>query len=165
MSPVLFIIPIAFILIGSLCLIFPQPIGVRFCRLGKWIWKKGTFGLTDMKGFYQEKKAPYLFRLVGIGLLAGGLLSSTLLYFSFSGPGLLFAMREAGIYLKESYGDSGWHWNLSAFTDGFDATEVTVTYRYGRQSGVLKGKWDGQKYLFSEEEQGQTRHGSGSSLD
>ena len=111
------ILPIIFILFGCACLIFPRQIGVGFCKLGKWIWKTSTFGLTDMRWFYPEDKAPALFRIFGLFLLAGGILFMALFLVSFSGPGSLFAMREASIYLDKSYGHSGGSWSISASND------------------------------------------------
>ena len=152
MSATLLTLPIILIIFGSICLIFPHQIGIGFCKLGKWIWKTSTFGLTDMGWFYPEDKAPYLFRIFGIFFLAGGIVFLAFFSLSFSGPGSLFAMREANIYLYESYGDSGGNWSISASKDNDDGTNVTITYRHGNKSGILKGEWDGQKYVFSEQE-------------
>ena len=50
-------------------MLFASPIGIGFCRLGKAIWRFGTFGLTDMAKLYPENKAPMLFRIFGIFLI------------------------------------------------------------------------------------------------
>jgi len=152
MSATLLSLPVIFILFGVACLIFPQQLGVGFCKLGKWIWKTSTFGLTDMRWFYPEERAPSLFRIFGAFFLVGGIVFMALYFLSFSGPGSLFAMREAGIYLDDLYGDSGGNWSISASKDNEDSRIVTVTYRHGNNSGTLKGEWDGQKYVFSKQE-------------
>ena len=42
------------------------PLGIGFCRLGKAVWRIGTFGLVDMASIYDEASAPRNFRRLGI---------------------------------------------------------------------------------------------------
>ena len=138
------------LLVGMAFIIFPRQAGVGFCKLGKWIWRTSTFGLTDMRWFYPEDKAPSLARLIGVFLVAVTLLSMVLFAMSFSGPGTLFALREAGEYLERSYGSSGGNSSISASKDDEDGSILTITYRHGDRVGTLKGRWAGEGYVFSE---------------
>jgi hypothetical protein len=89
------ILPIFVLAFGIACFVFPKQTGVGFCRLGRRIWKLTTFGLTDMRWFYPEDKAPSLFRLSGIFVILLGVWLVIVSALSFFGPGSFYAMREA----------------------------------------------------------------------
>jgi multisubunit Na+/H+ antiporter MnhG subunit len=62
------------LLIGILLFVKAEIIGNGFCKLGKTIWKVGTFGMTDMKTFYQEAHAKIVFEIFGILFVTGSVL-------------------------------------------------------------------------------------------
>lgn len=57
------------LLIGILLFVKAELIGNGFCKLGKAIWRVGTFGYTDMKMFYQEAHAKIVNKIFGILLI------------------------------------------------------------------------------------------------
>jgi len=63
----------ASLLVGVLLFLKAETIGSGFCKVGRAIWKVGTFGLTDMKAFYQEAHARIVFRIFGVVLVVGSL--------------------------------------------------------------------------------------------
>lgn len=145
-----FIIPAVFIVAGILCIIFPQRIGVAFCRLGKATWRTSTFGLTDMARFYPEDKAPKIFRLLGVAWI---LLSIPWVLFavsSVSGPGAFAAMRESRGYLREQYGSVS---SMELSTQPVTAKDgdYLITYRFGAHAGILRASWRTDHYEFKEE--------------
>lgn len=149
MNPLHILIPLVFIVLGVLCLRFPKQLGIAFCRVGKLIWRIGTLGLTDMRWFYPEDKAPRMMKIAGICLILGSLLFTGLYAASFSGPGSLSAMREANDYLGRAYGSAGEIWNVAVSQDDSEAKVVTIKYVYGNNKGTLKGIWNGKTYDFS----------------
>jgi hypothetical protein len=160
MTSLFIVVPLLLIIAGILCLIFQRPIGIAFCRLGKGIWKVSTFGFTDMRWFYPEDKAPGIFRIFGIALVLFGMVLLTIGILSFSGPGTLYAMREARGHLENVYGIHGGEWSVSASKQDPDAMVVSVSYRYGSESGRLRGEWDGEKYVFTKDDGGPTNRRS-----
>ncbi len=60
------LLPIVLSAIGVSFIIFSHKIGIYFCRIGKLIWRIGTLGLTDMRWFYREERAPFTFRIMGV---------------------------------------------------------------------------------------------------
>ena len=145
------IFPILFISLGLAMVIYPGQLGRGFCKLGKATWKVSTFGLTDMRWFYPEDKAPKIFRLMGIFWILFGVIFLSIIGVSYFGPNGFAAMREAKIYLKEHHGDSstGWSFSFSEGDQGMDS--VIVRYRYGEHSGSLMGIWNGDQYEFVEQ--------------
>ena len=144
-----FILPGIMLLMGILFLLFPGPIGVAFCRMGKANWRAMTFGKTDMARFYPEEKAPTIFRVLGVAWI---LLSIPWLYMAFaslSGPGALAAIRQSRTYLSEHYGSSGSS-KLSATPVSSGASDYVVTYQYGGHAGTLNASWQKDHYVLSE---------------
>lgn len=128
---------------------FPVQLGIAFCRIGKFIWRTSTFGLTDMRWFYPEDKAPRMMKITGICLILGSLLFTGLYAASFSGPGSLSALREANEYLGKTYGSAGESWNIAVSQDDSEAKVVTIKYSYVDNIGTMKGVWNGTSYDFS----------------
>ena len=144
-----FIISIALLSAGIFCLIWPRQIGVAFCHLGKASWRVSTFGLTDMRWFYPEEKAPKIFRSFGMALILFGVIWGIIAIVSVSGPGAFAAMRESRGYLKEQYGAVS-SYNLSAHAAPSGNGDYVVIYRYGQRNGNLHATWKGDHYVFSE---------------
>lgn len=70
-----YLMGLLFIAGGIICLVFRQKIGVAFCRWGKNSWRNSPFGLSKaIESTYDEKWAPWFFCLVGIVMVAFGLL-------------------------------------------------------------------------------------------
>lgn len=145
-----FVIPLVLLSAGVLCLIYPRQIGAAFCRLGKASWHASTFGLTDMRWFYPEEKAPKIFRIFGVALILFSIPWGIMAVASVSGPGAFAAMRESRGYLSEHYGSAG-SWSLSPQSASSGDGDYLVTYRYGEHSGILRAAWRGDHYTFSEE--------------
>ena len=69
------------LIVGLLFIVFPKSIGIAFCRIGKWTWKGHEDDLAGktrqemrraLPAFspdYDEKKAPKIFRFLGVVLL------------------------------------------------------------------------------------------------
>jgi hypothetical protein len=71
------------LVVGLLFVVFPKPIGVGFCRIGKWTWKgheDDVFGKVSQEfgkaipflsreKIYNEAEAPRIFRFLGIVFL------------------------------------------------------------------------------------------------
>ena len=144
------LVPLIFLPLGILFAIFPNQSGLIFCRLGKATWRISTFGLTDMHWFYREDKVPRSMRRIGIGFILMGVLFTTLIIFSFCGPNSLAAMREAGDFLKTSYGPSSGGCSLSCKSLPDGSNDVVVHYKYAGRKGDLHGVWNGKHYLFTE---------------
>ena len=126
--------PIIFILIGLLMTFFPDQFGLVFCRLGKMIWKFGTLGLTDMRWFYPEDKAPATFRRMGPFFILIGIIFAGIVLLSFSGPNPFALSREIEIYLHEKYGPSEYsNINFQTSTE----PENIINYRYNGNTGQL----------------------------
>ena len=140
--------PLVLMTLGVTLAIYSKQAGVGFCRLGKTIWRINTFGLTDMRWFYSEERAPRTMRLMGIVLCLMGIMASILSYLSLSGPNSFAAMRQANNYLSTAYGKQGGETSFSCTTSG--ANDVIVRYRYGQRQGNLRGSWDGHKYIFTQ---------------
>lgn len=133
-----------------MCLVYAQRIGPAFCRLGKAIWRTSTLGLTDMRWFYPEEKAPKIFRIFGVALILFSIPWGIIAVASVSGPGAFAAMRESRSYLSERHGSAG-SWQLSTQSISSSESDYLVTYRYGDQAGILRAIWKGDHYEFSEE--------------
>jgi len=145
------ILPILFIALGLAMVIYPEQLGRGFCKLGKAIWKVSTFGLTDMRWFYPEDKAPKIFRLMGVFWILFGVIFLCFIGVSFFGPNSFAAMREAKIYLKDYHGASATGWSFSASEGDQGENSVIVRYRYGEHTGSLLGIWNGDKYEFAKQ--------------
>ena len=145
-----FIIPAVLLCAGILFLIYPRQIGVAFCRLGKAIWRASTFGLTDMRWFYPEEKAPKIFRMLGIAWILFSIPWIVIAISSISGPGMFAAMRESRGHLSERFGSSS-TWSVSAQPVLTHDGDYMVQYRYGEHSGTLYAAWKGDHYSFSDE--------------
>ncbi len=145
------ITPIIIIIVGISMITFPTQLGVGFCKLGKTIWKLSTLGLTDMRWFYQEDKAPIIFRRLGVVSILVGVIFSVITIVSFFGPNSFAAMREVRQYLEEKYGQSETSWSLSCQSKDNSENSVHVYYRNDEVEGCLIGVWNGSKYLFTEE--------------
>ena len=66
---------ILFIIIGVLISVFRKPVGAAFCRFGKQSWKNSPFGLSkSIEATYDEKKAPWVFLVIGLVLVVIGIL-------------------------------------------------------------------------------------------
>jgi hypothetical protein len=61
------IVPTIFLILGTLFAVFPRRSGLIFSTIGRWTWRIGTFGLTDMRWFYPDDRKPNTMRLLGIG--------------------------------------------------------------------------------------------------
>jgi hypothetical protein len=109
-----------------------------------------TFGLTDMRWFYPEDKAPKIFQILGIALVLFSILWGIFAVLSVSGPRAFAAMRESRAYLKEHYG-SATNWSLSTQSATSGEADYLVIYRYGDHTGKLHAAWKGDRYAFSEE--------------
>lgn len=145
-----FAIPVVLLLAGIICLAYAQWIGPAFCRLGKAFWRVSTLGLTDMRWFYPEEKAPRIFRSLGVALILFCIPWGIMAVVSVSGPGAIAAMRESRIYLSDRHGSAG-SWQLSTQSLASSEGDYLVTYRYGDRSGVLRATWRGDRYEFSEQ--------------
>lgn len=140
------VLPLVIVFMGLLFILFPQQIGLGFCRLGKAIWSHGTFGLTDMRWLYPENEAPRMFRSMGIIMLLGGSIFCVVWFGLGSGPNDFTAIRQAREYLKSEYGKSPGGWSLSSRENTIDPKNPTsgycmVDYRYAGHSGTLKAIW------------------------
>ena len=62
------------LLIGIVLIRWNRPLAIGFCRIGKAIWRVGTFGLTDMGWIYDENTAPKAFKLLGIVSVLQGMI-------------------------------------------------------------------------------------------
>ncbi len=60
-------------LIGVVFFVYAEWIGKLFCKLGKLIWRLGTFGLTDMNMFYQDAHAKIVFKMFGVLFMIGAI--------------------------------------------------------------------------------------------
>ena len=109
-----------------------------------------TFGLTDMRWFYPEDKAAWIFRRLGIAFVLFSIPWVLIAIFSFSGPGAFAAMRESRSYLNQLHGPS-LTWKVSTQSVSSGAGDYLVTYRYGERAGTLRATWKGDHYVFSEE--------------
>lgn len=136
---------------GVLCLKYPRQIGIAFCRLGKAIWRVGTFGITDMAFFYPEAKAPRVFKTAGIMLIIFSIPFGVIGVLSLSGPGELDAMRECSGYLKSTYGATNKDWELSARSADTGLDDYFIDYRYDDHKGTLRATWKSDHYIFIEE--------------
>ena len=142
------VFPAIFLGVGVLLTFFRDKSAFWFCRAGKELWSKSTFGLTDMRAFYQEESAKKVFRLMGPLFLCVGLVFTYVSILSFSGPGMFCAMREARTYLESKYGDSG-TWKVSSSPAAPDGS-VDVSYHYAKRSGRLRAVWQNDHYVFVE---------------
>lgn len=145
-----FAIPVVLIFGGILCLVYAQRIGPAFCQFGKTIWRTSTLGLTDMRWFYPEEKAPVIFRIFGIALILFSIPWGIFAVASVSGPGAFAAMRESRVYLSDHHG-SARSWRLSTRLVASSESDYLVTYHHGDRAGVLHATWKGHHYVFSEE--------------
>lgn len=145
-----FIIPAVLLLAGILFVIYPRQIGTAFCRMGKASWRASTFGLTDMRWFYSEEKAPKTFRILGIAWMLFSIPWFVIALGSLSGPGAFAAMRESRSYLSEHYGFTA-NLKLSAQSIPSDEGDYLVTYRHGDRNGRLRATWRIDHYVFSEQ--------------
>jgi hypothetical protein len=73
---------IIFIFIGIIILVFNRAIGLHFCTIGKYIWsrhhKKNPSSLIspkEVQSLYNPEKAPDTFKIMGVVLIIGGLIS------------------------------------------------------------------------------------------
>jgi len=128
--------------------IFPKQFGIGFCRIGKMIWKFGTFGITDMRWFYPEDKAPIFFRRGGPVCILIGIVYSVIVFLSFTGPNPLALFRETEIYLHEKYGQSNEN-SRTSFQISTESEDL-ISYSYNGKEGKLIVKWNGELYLFTE---------------
>ena len=138
--------------LGIVCLFRPKQVGLAFCCLGKTIWRVSTFGLTDMRWFYPEDKAPRIMRMLGIMLILAGIISGVIAVLSVSGPGAFAALHESRVYLSERFGSPRDRSNMSATSAATEDGAYLVTYRYGQHSGVLHASWEQNHYMFTEVE-------------
>jgi len=145
-----FAIPMVLLLGGILCLVYAKRIGPAFCLLGKAIWRTCTLGVTDMRWFYPEEKAPKIFRIFGVALILFSIPWDVFAVASVSGPGAFAAMRESEDYLRIRHGAAG-SWQLSPQSVASSESDYLVTYRYGDRSGTLRATWKVDRYEFSEE--------------
>jgi hypothetical protein len=140
--------PIPFLVIGVAATFFHERAAEWFCRAGRALWRRTTFGLTDMAPFYQEEQAKRVFRLLGPLFLCGGLFATWMTVQSLSGPNTWAAMRQARSYVEAKHAASGGGWKFSASSKSDDTVEVT--YRYGTAHGRLLATWKTNHYEFTE---------------
>ncbi len=147
------IVPIVFFVFGVLSVIFPERLGIGFCRLGKTIWKIGTFGFTDMRWFYPEDKAPRIFRTLGILFIVVSLPFFAFWFGVGSGPNSFTAMNQAKSYLRSHFGKSS-TWSISTRENTINSEDPTVghcliEFEYAGHSGVLRGTWTtDERFVF-----------------
>lgn len=144
-----FVVPVALLLAGLACVLWPQKIGVSFCRIGKAIWRVITFGLTDMRWFYSEERSPTAFRSMGVALILLSIPLGVIAVKSISGPGSFDAMRECRGYLHERYGTTN-NWQVSTHAAPSRKEDYLVVYHYGEHTGTLFATWKRDHYTFSE---------------
>jgi len=66
------------IIIGALIAVFRKSVGAAFCRFGKQSWRDSPFGLSkSIESTYDEKKAPWVFLVIGMALVVMGILHIT----------------------------------------------------------------------------------------
>lgn len=140
--------PLPFLAIGIAATFFRERTAEWFCRFGRALWRRTTFGLTDMAAFYQEEQAKRVFRLLGPVFLCAGLLVAWASVQSFSGPNTWAAMRQARSYVEAKHGASSGGWKFSASSRSDDTVEIS--YRYGAKEGRLLAIWKTDHYEFTE---------------
>ena len=139
-------IPIIFILIGVISLLFPEKVGIGFCKFGKLFWRIVTFWLTDMRWFYKEEKAPKTFHKLGYIFTILGVFHLGLIVYSYFGPNYLALSRETQAYLRNMYVSLKESYNISIPIDS--KQEKVIHYRYNGVSGTLIGEWSVDHYNF-----------------
>lgn len=111
------------------------------------MWRRSTFGVTDMAPFYREEQAKRVFLLLGPLFLCAGLFVGWMSVQSFSGPNTWAAIRQARHYVETQHHASG-GWKFSGNANSDDSVEIT--YRYGAKSGRLRATWKDDHYEFTD---------------